>query len=81
VSRFWVFWIRKTIRKVAMVVPVLITSCHVSENPKSGPVTAHTTMTRKAMPKAIGLPVAREVALAMREKNWSTSYLMAALSR
>jgi hypothetical protein len=29
-SRFCVFWIRKTIRKVTMVVPVLITSCHVS---------------------------------------------------
>ena len=31
VSRFWVFWIRNTIRKVTMVVPVLITSCHVFE--------------------------------------------------
>ena len=30
VSRFWVFWIRKTIRNVMIVVPVLITSCHVS---------------------------------------------------
>ncbi len=25
-------WMRKTIRNVTMVVPVLITSCHVSEN-------------------------------------------------
>ena len=30
-SRFWVFWIRNTIRKVTMVVPVLITNCQVSE--------------------------------------------------
>ena len=39
VSRFWVFWIRNTIRNVMMVVPVLITSCQVSVNPKIGPVT------------------------------------------
>ena len=42
-SRFWVFWIRNTIRKVMIVVPVLMTSCQVSEKPKNGPVTAHTT--------------------------------------
>jgi len=30
-SLFWLRWIRNTIRKVTMVVPVLITSCHVSE--------------------------------------------------
>ena len=30
-TRFCVFWIRNTIRNVTMVVPVLITSCHVSE--------------------------------------------------
>jgi hypothetical protein len=30
VSRFWVFWIKKTIKKVMIVVPVLMTSCHVS---------------------------------------------------
>ena len=30
-SRFWVFWIRNTIRKVMIVVEVLITSCQVSE--------------------------------------------------
>ena len=29
-SRFCVFWMRNTIRKVTMVVPVLITSCQVS---------------------------------------------------
>ena len=30
-SRFWVFWMRKTIRKVTIVVPVLMTSCQFSE--------------------------------------------------
>jgi hypothetical protein len=28
---FWDRWMRNTIRKVTTVVPVLITSCHVSE--------------------------------------------------
>lgn len=36
-SRFCKFWIRKTIRKVTIVVPVLMTSCYVSENRKRGP--------------------------------------------
>ena len=40
VSRFWVFWIRNTIRKVTIVVEVLITSCQVSLNPKNGPLIA-----------------------------------------
>ena len=39
-SRFCEFWIRKTMRNVTIVVPVLITSCHVSEKPNSGPLTA-----------------------------------------
>jgi hypothetical protein len=43
-SRFWVFWIKKTMRKVTMVVPVLMISCQVSENPKKGPETAQTKM-------------------------------------
>jgi len=30
-SRFCAFWIRNTIRKVTIVVPVLMISCHVSE--------------------------------------------------
>jgi len=29
--RFWVFWIRNTIRKVTTVVAVFTTSCQVSE--------------------------------------------------
>jgi hypothetical protein len=31
VSRFWVFWMRKTIKNVTIVVPVLMKSCQVSE--------------------------------------------------
>src|SRR5829696_2384911 len=50
-SRFWVFWIRKTIRNVTIVVPVLMTSCQVSEKPKNGPETAHTRMTPTAARK------------------------------
>jgi len=34
-SRFCVAWMRKTIRKVMMVVPVLITSCQLSEKPNT----------------------------------------------
>ena len=40
-----------------MVVLVLMISCQVSENPNSGPVTAHITISRKAMMNVTGLPV------------------------
>jgi hypothetical protein len=65
-SRFWVFWIRNTIRKVMMVVPVLITSCQVLLNLNSGPVIAQTRTTPAASAKHNGRPVKREAALAMR---------------
>ena len=51
-----------------IVVPVLITNCHVSLNPKIGPVTPHTTMIRKARKNVPGRPVARAVHLAKRVK-------------
>ena len=35
-------------RKVTMVVPVLMTSCQVSENPKNGPLTAQTMISPRA---------------------------------
>src|SRR5436190_22603637 len=50
---------RKTIRKVTMVVAVLITSCQVSLNPKIGPVKAQITMVKRAIPNASGWPAAR----------------------
>jgi len=63
-SRFCVLWIKKTIRKVRMVVPVLMTSCQVSEKWNSGPVSAQATMTSTAMKKIVGRPTADEVSLA-----------------
>ena len=42
-----------------MVVPVLMTSCQVSENRKAGPSAAHATMIAHAMPNAVLLPVHR----------------------
>jgi hypothetical protein len=59
-SRFWVFYIRKTIKNVTMVVAVLITSCQVSEKPKIGPVTAHANKTAKDSTKAQGDPTISE---------------------
>src|SRR5262245_52126588 len=47
---------RNTMRKVTIVVPVLMTSCHVSEYPKIGPTIAHDTMTPSAIAKAPVLP-------------------------
>src|SRR4029450_13437199 len=68
-SRFWVFWIRNTIRKVTIVVLVLMTSCQVSLNPNNGPVTAQPTMTIAARRNASGWPMARAVLVAKRPKN------------
>ena len=48
-------------RKVMMVVLVLMTSCQVSEKPKSGPVAAQTTMVAIARTDAQGEPTATEV--------------------
>src|ERR1700760_1535193 len=55
---------RKTIRKVTIVVPVLMRSCQVSLNPNSGPVIAHTATTATAKRKVAGRPEIREVATA-----------------
>src|SRR5215204_2525451 len=58
-SRFCVFWIRKTIRNVTIVVPVLITSCQVSEKLKNGPLAAQRRTTSTQAANVQGLPVAR----------------------
>jgi hypothetical protein len=42
---------------VTIVVPVLMTSCQVSENPKTGPVIAQTRTTPTANTKVEGRPV------------------------
>src|SRR5206468_4331665 len=65
-SRFCVFWMRNTIRKVTMVVPVLMTSCQVSLKPKIGPVMAQMAITSTARVKVSGRPVALAVHLAKR---------------
>ena len=67
-SRFWVFCTRKTIRKVTMVVPVLMTSCQTSEKPKIGPVTAQTTTAASARMKASGRPAKAAIRPAMAVK-------------
>ena len=51
-------------RNVTIVVPVSMTSCQVSEKPKSGPVTAHTITTAAASEKVDARPAAWEVRLA-----------------
>lgn len=47
-----------------MVVPVLITNCHVSLNAKKGPVNSHVPMMATAVTKTKGRPQMREVHLA-----------------
>src|SRR4051812_17592502 len=68
VSRFWVFWIRNTIRNVMMVVEVLITSCQVSLKPNIGPLRAQTSTSAIATKNETGLPIQCAMAQATLEK-------------
>ena len=68
-------WMRNTIRKVTMVVPVLMTSCQVSEKSKTGPVTAQTRTTPSAKAKAGTLPVKCVAREAKRSKTGAWSLL------
>ena len=52
-----------------MVVPVLITNCHVLEKLKIGPLTAHIMTIKKATTKARELPVNAVILLAKRSKK------------
>ena len=52
-----------------MIVPVLITICHVLLNPKIGPKSAQTTMIVTANIKVTGLPAAYAVAFENLVKN------------
>ena len=61
--------IKKTIRKVTIVVPVLITSCQVSEKLKRGPVTNQPRTTAKASRNAAGEPTRVEVLWASLRKT------------
>lgn len=51
-------------RNVTIVVPVFITSCHVSEKPKKGPDSAQARTVITQTMKASGLPVACAIAVA-----------------
>src|SRR3954468_16342861 len=55
---------RKTIKNVTIVVPVLIASCQVSLKSKSGPLMAQTSMTSTAIAKLPAWPQIRAVRLA-----------------
>src|SRR3954465_11073278 len=63
------FWIRKTIKNVTMVVPVLMTNCQVSEKPNNGPVIAQTRITPAARIKVDARPAACDVLFATSPKT------------
>src|ERR1039458_5596483 len=69
-SRFCVFWIRKTMRKVMRAVPVPMTCAHLFEKCNIGPVAAHTAITRPAPTNAQVDPSQPEATAANRPK-WS----------
>ena len=55
-----------------MVVPVLMTNCHVSEKLNSGPLIAHIPTIPAAAVKVVARPAANEVRLARPPKNLET---------
>ena len=61
-------------RNVTIVVPVLITSCHVELKWNSGPVAAHTTTTSNATANADGCPAASAMRCAKRSKRVCSSW-------
>src|SRR5262245_11329742 len=60
---------RKTIRKVTIVVPVLMTSCQVSEKPKRGPVAAQIRTMPRARKNVQAEPTTSDVTCANLRKN------------
>lgn len=69
---------QETIRNVTMVVPVLMTSCQVSENRNRGPVTARMTITVQGQNKGrctagrLRCPVCNRY----EKSAWSLAFLM-----
>src|SRR5262249_9197609 len=59
VSRVCVFWITKTMRKVTNVVPGVMTSCQVSDQPKIGREAAHRSTTAIASTDVEERPTSR----------------------
>src|SRR5579872_1646067 len=60
---------RKTIRKVTIDEPLLMTSCHVSEKWKAGPMAAQTMMARTPIRNDAGDPTISAVRWANERKN------------
>ena len=74
-----VFWIRNTMRNVTIVVPVLTTSCQVSEKPNSGPLAAHTKTTQNATRNAAGEPTMPDTLCAsLRNSSFKANHLASA---
>src|SRR5438876_10955155 len=69
-SLFCVRWIRKTIRNVITVVTVLATSCHVSDQWNSGPVTNQRRIDSAARMNALVDPLHRVDQLANRSNMY-----------
>ena len=72
--------VTKTMRKVTIVVPVLITSCHVSEKRNIGPVIAHSRTSTQAAKKAHDVPTALAVSWANLRKCSRMAVLSAQLN-
>jgi hypothetical protein len=73
VSLFCEDWMTNTIQNVTTVVPVLMTSCQLSEKWKSGPLAAQIRTTVTESTKAVGRPVAFDTARAKERKPWAES--------
>jgi hypothetical protein len=71
-----VFWIRNTIKNVTIELPVLITSCQVSENRKYGPTQNQTITIASVEMKAQGEP-ALSATLRASFRNTSADALFA----
>src|SRR3954463_4694467 len=74
---------RNTIKKVTIVVPVLITSCHVLLKLKIGPVKPQTTMIPQARTNAVVVPAQRVTTDADRSSHRPSalSFLRATITR
>src|SRR5262245_59195195 len=68
-SLFWARWIRNTIRNVIIVVNVLITNCHVSNDWNSGRLAAQITISNTARKNAVVVPDQSVTLRAIRAKN------------
>ena len=61
---------RNTIKNVTIVVPVLMTSCHVSEKPNKGPLTPQATTIAQLATKVRGEPAPRATPLEAAVNIW-----------